>query len=341
MLKIEIQKPIKMKFKFLILATVVATTIFTSCNNTDTELMGNWVEEAFFNGYPRAEGSSFAINDYGYFGMGKDDDGYLTDFWKYDPVKNSWSQVADFPGTPRAYNVSIGNGSKGYVGLGYDGDNDLADFWQYDAGSNTWTQVADFEGGARRYATSFAIGSDIYVGTGTMEDGKVFTNDFYKFDGSSWTQITSLSGEKRRKSNAISLNGKGYIISGYHNNTLSDFWTYDPGADTWEKLISLSDADYGSSDIPRYNAATFAMDDKIFLIAGTGSAGSTLSSVYEWNTSDSIWTQKTGIENGIGREGVGSFVLNGYAYLVGGRSGSQYYDYCTMFQPDAEKDLDD
>lgn len=328
-----------MKFKILILATVVIPTIFTSCNDSDVTLMGNWVEKAFFEGRQRADGASFAIGNFGYFGMGKDDDGYLTDFWKYDPSINAWSQVADFPGTARSYNVSVGNGSKGYVGLGYDGNNDLADFWEYDGASNNWNKIADFEGGARRYATAFAIGSDIYVGTGTMDDDKVYTNDFYKYDGSSWSKITTLSGEKRRKANAVSLNGIGYVISGYHNSTLSDFWSYDPSTQVWTKLTSLTDADTGNSEIPRYNASTFAVNGKLYIVAG--STGTTLSSIFEWDPTDATWTQKTSIETGINREGAGSFVINDNAYIVGGRSGSSYRDDCYMFEPDAEKNTDD
>ncbi|MFA9391559.1 MAG: Kelch repeat-containing protein [Prolixibacteraceae bacterium] len=328
-----------MKFRILILATVVASTIFSSCGTEDVTLMGNWVGKAFLEGRPRGEGTSFAINDFGYFGMGKDDDGYLTDFWKYDPAKDAWSQVADFPGTPRAYNISVSNGKKGFVGLGYDGDNDLADFWEYDAAGNSWKQIKDFEGGARRYAAAFAIGSDIYVGTGLAEDGTIYTNDFYKFDGANWSKTTTLSGEKRRNANAIGFNGKGYIISGYHNYSLADFWEYDPTTQIWTKLTSLTDEDYGSTEIPRWNAATFVANDKIFLVGGT--TGSTLTTIFEWDPTTITWTQKTGIEYGNGREGVGSFVLNGNGYIVGGHSGASYFDYCTMFQPDAEKDTDD
>lgn len=327
-----------MKFKILIIAAVVLSTIITSCKTDEVTLTGNWIEKAFFDGRQRADGTSFAIDGFGFWGMGKDDDGYLTDFWKYDPVQNAWSQVADFPGTPRAYNVSIGNGAKGFVGLGYDGSNDLADFWEYNASTNSWNQIVDFGGGQRRYATAFAIGTDIYVGTGTQENDKVFTNDFWKYDGNNWTKTTSLSGEKRRKANAISLDGKGYVVSGFHNTTLADFWSYDPTTQAWTKLKSLTDADYGNTSIPRVNASMFAVDGKIYITGGNG--GTALASIFEWDPTTVTWVEKTSIESG-SREGAGSFVLNGKGYIVGGRSGSSYRDDLNLFEPNAEKNDQD
>jgi N-acetylneuraminic acid mutarotase len=270
--------------------------------------------------------------------MGKDDDAYLTDFWKYDPVKNAWSQVADFPGAARAHNVSIGNGSKGFVGLGYDGDNDLSDFWEYDAGSDSWKQIDDFGGGERRYATAFAIDKNIYVGTGTQEDDKLFTNDFWKFDGNNWSKINSLSGEKRRLANAGSLNGKGYVFSGLHNSIIQDFWSYDPSTDVWTKLDDLNDEDTGNTEIARCNASTFSVDDKLYVVGGNSSAA--VSTIFEWDPTTEIWTQKTSIE-ATKREGAGSFILAGNAYIVGGRSGSSYLDDCYMFEPNEEKNSDD
>lgn len=332
-----------MKFKTLFILTAISSVFFSSCNSDDVTEIGNWVEKAFYEAYARAEGSSFEIDNYGYWGMGRDIDGYLTDFWKFDPTKGekgAWTQVAEFPGTARAYNVSVSTESKGYVGLGYDGENDLADFWEYDPSTNSWDSIVAFVGGERRYATAFSIGNDIYVGTGTKESDKVYTNDFYKFDGSSWTKVASLTGEKRRQANATSLDGKGYLLSGFHNSVLQDFYRYDPATDTWEELSDLNDEDTGDSEIARYNACFFAANGKLYLTVGN-QGGITETSTFEWDPSDVSWTKKTSLESGISREGAGTFVLNDQGYIVGGRSGSSYFDDCYMFEPDKDKDSDD
>lgn len=329
-----------MKFKTLTIIAVALATIFASCNEDEVSLIGNWVQQSYYEGYARAEGSSFAIDNNGYFGMGRDDDGYLSDFWKFDPTKGAWTQAADFPGTPRAHNVSISNGKKGYVGLGYDGTNDLADFWQYDAGTNAWTQIPDFAGGERRYATAFAIGDNIYVGTGTQEKDKVFTNDFYKYDGTSWTKITSLSGEKRSKSNAVGFNGKGYVISGFRNTVLQDFWSYDPASDSWTRLTNLNDEEKGNTSIARQNATVFGANGKIYITGGNQGTPLTTATTFEWDPSKDEWKQKTDFEGGA-REGAGVFVLNDQGYIVGGRTVNSYKDDTYVFYPDADKITND
>jgi len=334
-----LNKLIKMKGTVLIILSIVLTGFITSCSD-DATVLGNWVTKSYFDGKARSNGSNFSFETAGYWGMGKDDDEYLTDFWKYIPEKNAWSPVASFPGTPRAYNISISNGVKGYIGLGYDGNNDLSDFWEYDPASDTWTQLEDFPGGARRYAAAFAIGTDIYVGTGTMEKDKIYTNDFYKYANGKWDKITSLPGQKRQNANAIGFNGKGYIISGYRSGVLDDFYEYDPGTDTWNELDKLTDEDTGKTDIPRYEASTFVSEGSIYLVGGI-SSGAALSTVFEWNPVDSVWSEKASIETSVTRQGAGSFVINGQGYIVGGRSGTRYLDDFYMFEPSVEKDPND
>jgi N-acetylneuraminic acid mutarotase len=329
-----------MKLKILIILSLVTIMFATSCTD-DTTVLGNWVKKAYFVGSARSNGSSFAINGEGYWGMGKDEDDYLPDFWKYSPEKNTWTEVAEFPGKPRAYNISVSNGEKGYVGLGYDGDNDLADFWEYDPKTNKWTRLEDFPGGPRRFAAAFAIGKDIYVGTGITDNGKKYLNDFYKYSNGKWdTTISALSGEKRHSASAVSFNGKGYIISGYRSTVLNDFWEYDPESNTWDDLDLLTDEDTGDAAIPRHQASTFVSGGNIYLVGGI-SSGTALSSVYEWNPIDAIWSEKASIESNVTRQGAGSFVINDNGYIIGGRNGSYYLDDFYMFEPWVEKDIDD
>lgn len=331
-----------MKFKTLLIIAVALAAFFTSCVDEDTDLLGNWVKKATYVGYARAFGSSFAINGYGYWGMGYDGDDYLTDFWKYDPAKNTWTQVSDFPGTPRAYNVSTSNDTKGYVGLGYDGDNDLSDVWVYDAEADSWSPVEDFPGGARRYASAFTINNDLYVGLGSMNKGKDFRNDFYKYDGSSWSEIPALTGDKRHRANVTVLNGKAHVISGMDNNDLlNDHWVYDPEKEMWSELENIDDEDSGDAGIVRQSASIYSANEKIYLTTG-GTRQGTTTSMFEWDPTlqeNGAWIEKTALE-ATSRRGAGTFVIDGYGYIVGGEDGS-YKDDCYMFQPYAEADSDD
>ncbi|MCF8361131.1 MAG: hypothetical protein K9G70_00770 [Prolixibacteraceae bacterium] len=333
-----------MKFKTLIIIAVALTALLPSCVDEDTDLLGNWVKKATYVGKARAFGSSFAINGYGYWGMGRDNDDYLTDFWKYDPVKNTWTQVADFPGTPRAYNVSTSTGTKGYVGLGYDGDNDLNDAWVYDAEADSWSSIEEFPGGARRFASAFAIDNNIYVGLGSSDKGKVKNNDFYKYDGNSWTAIPALTGDKRHKANVTVLNGKAHVISGMDNNGfLNDHWVYDPVEEMWSELENVNDEDTGDAGIARQSASIYSANGKIYLTAGGTTQGGTTTSMFEWDPTlqeKGAWIEKTALEAS-SREGAGCFVIDGYGYIVGGVANGSYKDDSYMFQPYAEADSDD
>ncbi len=331
-----------MKFRNLLILTVL-TSLFIACDEEDTEYteIGNWVKKSYFAGFPRSEGTSFSINGIGYFGMGREDDGYLSDFWKYDPVNDSWSQVKAFPGTPRAYGVSATDGTKGYCGLGYEGKKDLSDFWEYDPATNEWNQIADFPGGARRWSTAFNIGTDIFIGTGYNQDSKQYFNDFYKLSNNTWTQIANFKGEKRRSANSVGYQGKGYLLSGYRNTVLQDFWIYDPVTDTWDDQEELNDIDNGGDNaVARYNATIAFSESKLYLIGGT-TTGAALATVYEWDPISADWNQKTSIESNVTREGAGSFVINDVIYIVGGRNGTNFLEDCYLFQPSLEKDTDD
>lgn len=328
-----------MKFKILIVVSVVVAIAFTSCNN-DTMVMGNWKTKAYFTGFGRANGTCFSIGNTAYYGMGKNDDKYLKDFYKYDVDKDAWDSINSFPGTPRAFNVSAATTKKGYVGLGYDGNVDLKDFWEFDPSTNKWTQLADFPGGVRRKASAFAIGDDIYVGLGTVDNDKKYMNDMWKYSNGTWSAVSSFPGEKRRYANVVILHGKAYVISGEHSGTLTDFWEYDPTKDKWRELDKLDDEDRGNSAVARYDACAFVSGGNIYLAGGT-SKGSALSSIYEWSSTDSIWTEKTSIEKGTPRMGAGCFVVNDYGYIIGGHAGTNYLDDLYIFQPWIEKDLKD
>lgn len=329
-----------MKFKILIVLSLVLSISFSSCND-DTVEMGNWVTMAYFTGVARANATCFSFDSVAYFGLGKNEDEYLNSFYKYNVDKDAWIEVDSFPGTPRAYNICVATESKGYMGLGYDGDNDLKDFWEFDPSTNKWTQLADFPGGERRYASAFAIGEDVYVGLGTSDHNDYYWNDFWKYSNGTWTSLNSFPGEKRLQANVVTLNGKAFIISGYHSGVLYDFYEYDPTTDSWTKLDKLNDENTGNTSVARYNACAFVSGGNIYLAGGV-SGSSSLSSIFEWSPVDSIWTEKSELETNLTRQGASCFVVNDIGYILAGVSGStNYLDDMYKFEPWVEKDSDD
>jgi len=340
-----------LSFIILISVAFAVTMVNVSCDGDETEvdLVGNWIELSDFEGVPRSDAVGFAIGTKGYVGTGYNPDadndtaeiwldGRARDFWEYDPDRNTWNQVADFPGKNRNGAVGIGTDTKGYVGTGYDGKNSLNDFWEYDPVLNAWTQKAPF-GGTKRYgAIGFSIGNKCYIGTGY--DG-YYLKDFWEYDpaGDAWAKEASVGGSKRTNAAGFAINGKGYVCTGVDNGAYeADFWEYDPAADVWVEKQSISNAtdedfDDGYTTLKGINKVAFTLGGKGYL--ATGGEGTATAIVWEYDPATDLWEEKTAFE-GTARVDAVSFVIGSRAYVTTGRSSSYYFDDIWAFEPGGE-----
>lgn len=310
--------------------------LLSSCNNDDDddELVGNWVRVSDLDGKPRSNASAFVVNGKGYLTGGYDGEYYYNDLWSYDPDANSWTQKADFPGVKRSSAVGFATTSFGYVGTGYDGLNKLKDFYKYDPSSNSWAQIEDLPGTGRYAALAFGVGSKGYVGTGY--DGSEL-KDFYKYDEatSAWTNIVSLGGSKRRDGAAFVINGIAYVGFGTNNGSLvSDFWAFDPSAETWSRKADTSNDDDSQN---RSSPAAFAANGLGYV--STGSVSGVSNSTWEYSPYTDDWTERTAFQ-GSARESAVAFSFGTYGYVLTGNSGSSYFDDIWVFHP-TEADNDD
>jgi N-acetylneuraminic acid mutarotase len=332
----------KVKIWIKVLVLILGVPFFTSCDDPEVVLVGNWVELSDFDGLPRADAVGFAIGTKAYIGTGYDGDEFHKDFWEYDPTKNSWTQKADFPGAARSQAVGFGTDSKGYIGTGWEGKNRLKDFYEYDPGSNTWDQKADFGGSARRSAVAMVINNKGYVGTG---DSVAYFKDFWEYDPSTdvWTKKSSIGGSKRNSASSFVISGKGYVIGGFDNGDyLTDIWMYDPGTDLWTKKRAIA------------NITDETFDDDYSTIKGTGKVGFTINGkgylatggqttgveVWEYNPTTDLWTEKSNFEGTIRSDAVG-FAIGTRGYVTTGKSSSYYFDDIWALDPDAELDEND
>ena len=91
-----------------------------------------WTAKANFPGIARYYGTSLAIGNKGYIGMGLSNAvGYLNDWYEYDPANNFWGQKTNYGGEGRRWAIGFAIGTRGYVGLGSNSF-DKKDVWQYD-----------------------------------------------------------------------------------------------------------------------------------------------------------------------------------------------------------------
>lgn len=322
----------------ILILVILASPLFTSCNGGDdtVELVGNWVELSDFDGIPRSDAIGFSIGTKGYLGTGYDGSERLSDFWEYDPGRNSWTQKADLPGVARNGAIGFSTETRGYVGTGYDGKNRLNDFYEYDPGANSWTRKADFGGSPRYGAVAFALNNKGYVGTGYDVS---YLKDIWEYNPSNdtWTQKTSIGGSKRRDAACFTVNGKGYILTGLDNGEYqTDLWEYDPAADLWTEKREI------------VNKSTDTYDDNYLTITGIGKVGFSIGTkgylatggqqtgieVWEYNPSTDLWIEKTSFEGSLRADAVG-FTIGNRGYVTTGRSGNYYFDDIWAFDPDA------
>ncbi len=140
-----------------------------------------------------------------------------------------------------------------------------------------------------------------------------------------WVQKASLL-DKRERAVGFSLLGKGYIGTGTNTSeeTLNDFWQYDPSSDTWSQVANLPSS-------PRRNAIAFTIDNKAYVGTGndhdTASVGNYLSDIWEYDPIENTWLEKAPYPGGSGTGiyfGTG-FSIQDKGYICCGKRGPNDY----------------
>lgn len=227
-----------------------------------------WTQKADFGGGPRGFAVGFSIGNFGYAGTGTNNSfvTWFNDFWRYDPAANVWTQVASFGGTGRTTAAGFSIGNYGYLGTGNDVNGQRQDFWKFDPVGNNWVQLGNFAGGTRADVdrAPFVIGNFAYWGTGANG-----WNDLWQYDPATdtWAQKANFPGPTRYGATGFTLCDKGYLglgSSGGGSPTFySDYWQYDPVANSWSAVTSLP-------AVGRCDAPAFVVNNKAYLGTGYG-----------------------------------------------------------------------
>jgi N-acetylneuraminic acid mutarotase len=157
---------------------------------------GTWTEISSYGGSKRSGASVFVIGNYLYLLGGTANDGYPTDFQKYDPTSDVWTKVCDLRNTdlnsnddkydniPRSHASTFVINGKGYITLGQK-TMALSSTYEYDPGSDIWTERTAFSRSTRSYAVSFSLNNKRgFVMTGRSGSSTRF-DDFFEFFPSS------------------------------------------------------------------------------------------------------------------------------------------------------------
>lgn len=271
-------------------AVLSVSLFFVSCNGSegdpeDAEIQGEWYQKSSVDAGARREAVLFTIND----------------------------------------NI--------YISTGFNGNNTkvfLRDLWVYDAGIDTWLRKSDMpaEAAARSSAVAFSSNGKGYVGLGF--DGVKPLNDFWSYDPATdeWTRIKDFEGEARYGAFAFTLDNKGYVGTGYNDNkAFKDFYQYDEVNNDWIPKPAVPKTE-------RYNAFSFVIDGEGYVGGGMNN-GLSVPDLYVYNPTNNNWTEKNDLKDdkqdedkndkgygAIPRQQASTFVIQGKAYVVGGRLGN-------------------
>ena len=204
--------------------------------------------------------------------------------------------------------------------------------------NGNWVSRAIFAGVPMGYGTSFTIGDSAYVGTGLNPNtpntklATVFryvpdpiptsTPTGYDSAFGGWKQVADFGGGGRMKAVGFGIGGYGYIGTGTADGIkpLSDFWKYDPGANTWTSIAPIGTA---SKPYPRYDAVSMSFANSAFVLTGTD-ASNYFGDVWEYDPTADSWNQRPDMP-GSKRSQAVTWVYNGIGYLVTGYTpGSQW-----------------
>jgi N-acetylneuraminic acid mutarotase len=267
-----------------------------------------------FPGIARINGVAVSVNGIVYFGLGTGKtNGYLTDWWKYDPASSTWTALTACPGGGYLVNAFT-IGSKVYVLT-------ASTFLSYDTSSNTWATMAAFPGGDVLGAASFSSTQYGYVACGQQQLPTVlqYVNNVWRYDpqNDSWQQLADFPGTTRLYSTGITLNNKGYMIGGFtqtnSNGYMTEAWSFDLATETWSQVASLPT---GAGVMEGF---TFTANNKIYSGGGTINTESGESSViYEYDAAANTWAKKENILDDI-QYGAAATSVNNVGYVICGQ----------------------
>lgn len=284
-----------------------------------------WIQVDSLNGPPRANATTFTIENDGYVLTGYDGTSKKRSMVSYDPVQDDWDNELSLGGLTgdglnRSSAVSFSVWGYGFIVTGEGTGFMFSDLWMYDPYNQSWTQMANFPGGARAQAISFCINNIGYVGLGKLSDLSTFMNDFWAYDflQNSWTQKADFPGTARMDAVAVNMGNQGYAGLGYDgNNYPNDFYCYDPELDDWTQKASFPGQ-------PRSNATAFSKFPQLLIF--TGDNGFTyFNDTWEYNYFGDTWTQRSDFPGG-SRTGACAFEINGRLFAGTGYANGQYYD---------------
>jgi N-acetylneuraminic acid mutarotase len=206
----------------------------------------------------------------------------------YDPQTDGWQPLAKMTTGRSAFGLAA-VGGKVYAIGGRDGSSALESVEAYDPQLGSWALVASMSVKRRNHA-SVVLDGKIYAMGGFSIFGvggyMLDTVEVYDPQTDSWQRVASMP-QGLCGHAAVAMGGKIYVTGGAKGSfapqatpTVSSVCVYDPQADAWTQLASMS--------IIRRHHASIAVGGKLYVFGGCGAEGS-LSTAEVYDPASDSW----------------------------------------------------
>lgn len=202
----------------------------------------------------------------------------VSDMYAYELASDTWTQISDYPGGVREGMTGFTIGERIFFAFGSPFIQFTKTIYEYLPESNTWNQMPDVPGIGFAFSEGFVIDDTFYIGP---ENG---TNTVYTFNASTntWGTAASFPGNDRRHQCTFTANGKGYLGmgAGVFGGVYGDWWEYDPIADSWNEIASMS---------PHADQACATAVSNTGYLYNTGGGGFGGQNLYSYNAEANEW----------------------------------------------------
>jgi N-acetylneuraminic acid mutarotase len=140
---------------------------------------------------------------------------------------------------------------------------------------------------------------------------------FSYLQAQSWQAMADFPSTERDDGLSFVIGNKAFCGTGYETGwtETGDFYSFDFSTLQWAPIASLP------SGMERQYAAGFSAYNFGYVFGGV-KTGVFLNDLWQYNLELNLWTQQASLPS-VGRSGSASFVLNGIAYVIGGKNSTE------------------
>jgi N-acetylneuraminic acid mutarotase len=255
--------------------------------------MNTWSQKADLPGPKRTNATAASINNFGYLGLGSNNNTLLNDWYQYDPVGNTWTQKTNFTGVKRFGAVGFGLEGMIFVGGGLDSAQTtaLSDFYAYDPVGDAWVSKSHMIIGVSSPAC-FILGSKAYVVSGALNGSTVATTQNAEYDPilDTWTSRAAYPPGNTFSAVGFAVSGYGYVGTGFTGNLTDVVYRYNQVSDNWTQETSWPTG-------IRQWAVSAVSGNKAFVGTGNSTGGNLYSDW--WEFTPAVSTSASQIDNKI------------------------------------------